>query len=311
MNTAARKEKHSNMRSLLNTINNSTPNGRRSSTATINQDPTQTFTAASLLNQSSVTSTMTMTVDPLEFEDAPVRELSNSRPMDYLDLYLHDLDFNLRLLMHEIALIQVVFHASLDTQHELVSQLKTLFVDIIHREFDKFFEQKLDLSRLAPLDQNDLIVQVVQLLSRINQIKDNLGASQFDDMESSMRLLRFVMRTNEICAPVFANLLDAVRHERNSSSTAATIPTEFSLNPFMIKVCSALKVICSNKKAVAAAIRIGLVTTDSASMFEKERSRSNTSINRINSVSDKTNSAEAVHDTIGKLIGKKIKIEFR
>ena len=291
MNTTARKEK----RNLLN--------GRRTSNATVmNQDPSQTLTSAS--------ATMTMSVDPLEFEDAPVRELSSSRPMDYLDLYLHDLDFNLRLLMHEIALIQVVFHTSLDTQHELVSQLKTLFVDIIHREFDKFFEQKLDLSRLAPLDQNDSIVQVVQLLSRINQIKDNLGASQFDDMESSMRLLRFVMRTSEICAPVFANLLDAVRHERNTSTTTATIPTEFSLNPFVIKVCSALKVICSNKKAVANSIRIGLMNSDSTSVFsmDKERSRSNTSINRVNSTSDKT---DTMQDTIGKLFGKKMKIELR
>lgn len=217
----------------------------------------------------------------LELDDVPTVGLSISRPSDYLDLYLHDLGFNLRLLLHEVALIEMIFYDSSETQSQLVSQLKSLFVDVAHREFEKFFDQKLDLSRLNALE-NDLIIQVVLMLTRINRIKERLGTSQFDDMESNVHMLKFVMRTNEICAPVFQNLLDAI--QKSTNIELAGVTPDFGLHPFIVKICSIWRLICLNESAVANAVRISLtITNDTVSIFNlKEKSRSITSINRLN-----------------------------
>jgi hypothetical protein len=209
----------------------------------------------------------TSLMDTLDFEDVPLKDPANTRPIEFLELYLEDLNFNLRLLLHEAALIEIVFHKSDETQSQLMSQLKSLFIDVVHKELEKFFENKLDLAKISPLDDG-VVVLVVLLLSRVNRIRDKLMASKFDDIQSSTKLLRFTMKTSEICAPIFQVYLNTIK--RDASNSEINLPSDFGLHSYVIKICTVWRAICRNEVAVANAIQHGLIQLESSG-GEKEK----------------------------------------
>lgn len=152
------------------------------------------------------------------------------------------------------------------------------------------------------------------MLTRIDRIKKRLGASHFDDMESTMRLLKFMMRTSELCAPVFFNLLETIRLEASNSSNSSfeantwihADPANTRLHPFLVRISSVFRLVAANSSAVANAIRICLIGNEASLMAEsreKEKARSNASINR-------THSDDGQSQSFSRLIGKRIKLDL-
>lgn len=216
-------------------------------------------------------------MDMIEFEDVPLsspslssssltldkigqQQQTNSKPIEFLELYIEDLGFNLKLLHHEITLIQIVFYNSIETQVQLVSELKVFFIDILHKEFEKFFEVKLDFSKMSNCDDS-VIIMVMLMLTRIYRVKEKLNVDgQHEDMTSTTKLLQFCMRTSEICSPLFLNYLETIRVV-SDETTITTWPANFGTHPYIIKLCTILRMICQNEVALADAIRIGFINS--------------------------------------------------
>lgn len=242
----------------------------------------------------------------LEFEDVPITDTSQSKPIDYLDLYFEDLDFNLRLLSHEIGMIDILFHRSVDTRSQMISHLKNLFIEVVHKEFERFFDQKLELGKIMPIS-HDVMVRVILLLIRIYRIKEKLGENRFDDIETCARLLKFVMRTSEICAPVFYNYIDTIKQP-----IECEIPENLGVHPKVDEVCTVLQLISTNEMAVASAIvQSRFLNATSAEFFEKERWNRTSKLNSGGQIEDKSSALDALSKIKEKTITKLVYLDFK
>jgi hypothetical protein len=133
-----------------------------------------------------------------------------SKPVEYIEVFAENLDFSLRLLKHDNLLIQYVYDKSEETRTELISKLTILVIDQIQREFEAFFTNSLDFTKLAN-NGNHVILAITRFIIKVHNLKEKTSCLQTDDLTSASKLLQFSLKLNEIGSQIFAGYLDVVK----------------------------------------------------------------------------------------------------
>lgn len=204
-------------------------------------------------------------IDLINLDDMSL-EVSNSqssKPIEYLEKFSDGLTLTLKLLQHEHSLIELIFRNSEETRADLNCKLSIIFIDIIKKEFEKFFNVTLDFGKLQNVDDNALVL-VIQLITQIHNLKEKTHSLQSDDLNSASRLLRFSFRINEISSQVFSTYLDTIK---SGHFNEHKLPGNCSTHGFVVKVCNMWRLIIKNEKYLFESIRVICDSGDTESNF--------------------------------------------
>ena len=133
-----------------------------------------------------------------------------SNPVEYIEVFAENLDFSLKLLKHDNLLIHYVYQHSNETCIELISKLTIQVIDFIQREFEVFFTNSLDFTKLAN-NGNHVILAITRLIIKVHNLKEKTACLQTEDLTSASKLLQFLLKLYEIGSQIFASYLDVVK----------------------------------------------------------------------------------------------------
>ena len=161
-------------------------------------------------------------------------KISRVTASDTISVFGEILDFFLKLFEHENLLLKSIFTNS----HEAASYRKLcyLMIDAIQLEFEQFFIQQYDYSKLA--NNSDSIVSgMVTVIYKVQSLQEKAHGSE-TDVRSALKILNFSLRLDDECAEILSTYLDAIK--TGHMNTASVRPDcgihEFCLDK--LKMCS-------------------------------------------------------------------------
>ena len=121
---------------------------------------------------------------------------ASSRPVEYIEIFADNLDFSLKLLKHENILVSTIYQKSDETRIDLVSKLTIMVIDIIKNEFEKFFTNSCDFTKISN-NGDDVIAAIIRLIVKVHNLKEKTTCLQTEDLSSASKLLQFSIRLND------------------------------------------------------------------------------------------------------------------
>ena len=176
----------------------------------------------------------------------------STRPVDYIEIFADNLDFSLKLLKDENSLVNNIFYKSDETRVELTSKLTILVIDQIQKEFEKFFTNSCDFSKLSNSD-DEVVAAIIKLLLKVHNLKEKTTCLQTEDLSSGSKLLMFSMRLNEISSQIFASYLEAIKKGYFSTFE---LPYNCSVHEHVIRVCDMWRLISKHEKCLLDPIKL-------------------------------------------------------
>lgn len=92
--------------------------------------------------------------------------IKSSKATERIELFASNLDFCLRVLKHENMLIENVYYRSKETRVELISKLTILVIDSIQNEFEDFFVNEHDFSKMSHNGIN-VVNSIINLIIKV------------------------------------------------------------------------------------------------------------------------------------------------
>ncbi len=163
-----------------------------------------------------------------------------------IELFNKSLDFFLKLLRHETILLQSIYRGSPETQDDLGSNLTIMVMASIESEFEEFFINANDFSKLVN-NGEDVVGAFVDLVVRVQNLKKKISSLQSKDLSSASKLLQFSMRLNEMTAQVFSGYLQTVKSGYFNKNV---VPSDCSVHEMCVKNLQLAKLINNHSSAL-------------------------------------------------------------
>jgi hypothetical protein len=187
------------------------------------------------------------------------RTISNSqensyRPVEYIELFADNLDFILKILRHEKAILNFIYQKSYETCAELTSKLTILVIDEIQKEFENFFTKKesVDFTKISNSD-DEALVAIIKLIVKVQHLKEKASALQTEDLSSTSKLLMFSLKLNETSSQIFSSYLEVVK---KGYSTTFELPHDSNVHEHVRNVCNKWRLIKKHERNLMEPIKI-------------------------------------------------------
>ena len=192
-----------------------------------------------------------------------------SKPVDYIEVFADNLDFSLKLLKHENVLIRSIFCKSEETCVELISILTILIMDQIKEEFERFFKNSCEFSKVSN-NGEEVVEAIIRLIIKVFNLKEKTTCLQTKDLSSASKLLQFSMRLNEIGSQIFYTYLDVIE---SGNYNTYDICYNCSIHEYLIKVCNVMRFINENEKYLVDSIKLtsNTLLTESTKKDKKDK----------------------------------------
>lgn len=230
-------------RGLLNKSNTSLPS--------IGDSPSNSLTRDNNLKQilREAATKNEQTDEPLATAD---KTQASSRPVEYIEIFADNLDFSLKLLKHENILVSTIYQKSDETRIDLVSKLTIMVIDIIKNEFEKFFTNSCDFTKISN-NGDDVIAAIIRLIVKVHNLKEKTTCLQTEDLSSASKLLQFSIRLNEISSQIFTTYLEVIN---TGFYNNFDIPYNSSVHEYCKKICDVWRFINKNEFYILDAIKL-------------------------------------------------------